>query len=110
MEDIEDMGMDNHLSPAGLHLPITTVLTQPRNQSRKPKIKCPPANPPQNVPGTQTIFLKTFGCAHNQSDSEYMAGQLSAYGYSISEHPDEADLWLINTEISKSIGHGNFNP
>ena len=33
------------------------------------------------VPGTQKIWVKTFGCAHNSSDSEYMAGQLQAYGY-----------------------------
>lgn len=35
------------------------------------------------VPGTQRIYLKTWGCAHNSSDGEYMAGQLSAYGYKI---------------------------
>ena len=33
------------------------------------------------VPGTQSIWVKTFGCAHNVSDSEYMMGQLAAYGY-----------------------------
>ncbi|BBN00376.1 hypothetical protein Mp_1g28610 [Marchantia polymorpha subsp. ruderalis] len=49
------------------------------------------------IPGSQTIYLKTFGCSHNQSDSEYMAGQLAAYGYSITEEPEGADLWLINT-------------
>lgn len=32
-----------------------------------------------------------------QSDSEYMAGQLSAFGYALSDNPDEADLWMINT-------------
>lgn len=32
-----------------------------------------------------------------QSDSEYMAGQLSDYGYSVTDAPDGADLWLINT-------------
>lgn len=32
-----------------------------------------------------------------QSDSEYMAGQLSAYGYDLTEAPESADLWLINT-------------
>ena len=32
-----------------------------------------------------------------QSDSEYMAGQLSAYGYTLTDTPEEADLWLINT-------------
>ena len=35
------------------------------------------------IPGTQKIWVKTWGCAHNNSDSEYMAGQLAAYGYSI---------------------------
>lgn len=35
-----------------------------------------------------------------QSDSEYMAGQLSAFGYSLTDEPDMADLWLINTYVS----------
>lgn len=29
------------------------------------------------VPGTQSIFLKTFGCSHNISDSEVMCKKLS---------------------------------
>lgn len=33
--------------------------------------------------GTQKIYVKTWGCSHNNSDSEYMAGQLAAYGYEI---------------------------
>ena len=41
-----------------------------------------------------TLFLLS------QSDSEYMAGQLSAFGYSLSDSPEEADLWLINTWAS----------
>lgn len=35
------------------------------------------------IPGTQKIFVKTWGCSHNNSDSEYMAGQLGSYGYQI---------------------------
>ena len=35
------------------------------------------------MPGTQKIYLKTWGCSHNNSDSEYMAGQLASYGYKI---------------------------
>ena len=34
-----------------------------------------------SVPGTQSIWVKTFGCAHNVSDAEYMMGQLQEYGY-----------------------------
>lgn len=53
-----------------------------------------------HVPGTQSIFVKTFGCSHNQSDSEYMMGQLQSYGYRLLQDErdaDAADLWLVNT-------------
>ncbi len=36
---------------------------------------------PNRVPGTESVWVKTFGCSHNYSDGEYMAGQLQAYGY-----------------------------
>lgn len=35
------------------------------------------------IPGTQSIYLRTWGCSHNKSDGEYMAGQLNSYGYKI---------------------------
>jgi threonylcarbamoyladenosine tRNA methylthiotransferase CDKAL1 len=41
--------------------------------------------------------VKTFGCSHNISDSEFMVGQLSEYGYTIVDSPGEADLVLINS-------------
>jgi len=34
-------------------------------------------------PGTQSVYVKTWGCSHNNSDSEYMAGQLAAFGYTV---------------------------
>lgn len=40
----------------------------------------------------QPLFFSSL-----QSDSEYMSGQLSAFGYAITEEPEGADLWLINT-------------
>jgi hypothetical protein len=42
---------------------------------------------------------RTFGCSHNISDSEYMAGLLSQYGYTLLDdnERDLADLWLVNT-------------
>ena len=36
---------------------------------------------PEVVPGNAKIFVKTYGCSHNISDSEYMAGLLQDYGY-----------------------------
>ena len=33
-----------------------------------------------DLPGAQTVFVRTWGCGHNTSDGEYMAGLLNAYG------------------------------
>lgn len=38
---------------------------------------------PFEIPGNACVYVKTWGCTHNNSDSEYMAGQLAAYGYSL---------------------------
>lgn len=35
------------------------------------------------IPGTHSIFIKTWGCSHNNSDGEYMAGLLASNGYTI---------------------------
>lgn len=35
------------------------------------------------IPGTHSVYVKTWGCTHNTSDGEYMAGLLAAKGYSI---------------------------
>ncbi|EDW61309.1 threonylcarbamoyladenosine tRNA methylthiotransferase [Drosophila virilis] len=59
------------------------------------------------VPGTQKVYVKTWGCAHNNSDSEYMAGQLAAYGYNLSGK-DEADLWLLNSCTVKNPSEDTF--
>ncbi|XP_018024113.1 threonylcarbamoyladenosine tRNA methylthiotransferase isoform X2 [Hyalella azteca] len=50
-----------------------------------------------DIPGHARVFVRTWGCAHNSSDSEYMAGQLAAYGYDIVDDKLEADLWLLNS-------------
>ena len=31
--------------------------------------------------GRAKVYLRTWGCSHNSSDSEYMAGMLAAEGY-----------------------------
>lgn len=35
------------------------------------------------IPGAHSVYLKTWGCTHNTSDGEYMAGLLAAKGYAI---------------------------
>ncbi|XP_008807670.1 threonylcarbamoyladenosine tRNA methylthiotransferase-like [Phoenix dactylifera] len=98
MEDIEDVVAAG--APPGLRLPLTAVGMKPKKKPRVRLVGDPLSNP--QIPGTQTIYMKTFGCSHNQSDSEYMAGQLSAFGYATTDDPEEADLWLINTCTVKS--------
>ena len=35
------------------------------------------------VPGLATIYVRTWGCSHNISDGEYMAGLLNEYGFTV---------------------------
>jgi len=60
------------------------------------------------VPGTASVFVNTWGCAHNSSDSEYMAGQLAAQGYTITTEKDNADLWLLNSCTVKNPAEEHF--
>src|SRR5688500_18618115 len=45
----------------------------------------------------QTVYIETYGCQMNVSDSELLLGKLTAQGYEAVEHPDGADLILVNT-------------
>jgi tRNA-2-methylthio-N6-dimethylallyladenosine synthase len=42
------------------------------------------------------VYIRTFGCQMNVADSEQMAQMLAA-DYVLTDRPDEADLFLINT-------------
>ena len=44
-----------------------------------------------------TVYIETYGCQMNVSDSELMLGKLAASGYDQVEMPDAADVILINT-------------
>jgi len=53
-----------------------------------------------NVPDAKkvsSVFIETYGCQMNKSDSEVIAGLLSRAGYRITHAQDEADIILINT-------------
>src|SRR3712207_6747838 len=45
----------------------------------------------------QTVYIETYGCQMNVSDSELMLGKLAAHGYEPVEQPDGADVILVNT-------------
>jgi tRNA-2-methylthio-N6-dimethylallyladenosine synthase len=44
-----------------------------------------------------TVYIETYGCQMNVSDTELMLGKLTASGYEAVEKPDGADVILINT-------------
>jgi tRNA-2-methylthio-N6-dimethylallyladenosine synthase len=44
-----------------------------------------------------TVYVETYGCQMNVSDSELMLGRLSASGYVPVDRPDGADVILVNT-------------
>ena len=44
-----------------------------------------------------TVYIETYGCQMNVSDSELMLGKLEASGYRQVSEPDDADVILVNT-------------
>jgi tRNA-2-methylthio-N6-dimethylallyladenosine synthase len=51
-------------------------------------------NKPEN---TKKLFIESYGCAMNFSDSEIVASILSTNGYNTTQILEEADLVLVNT-------------
>lgn len=49
------------------------------------------------LPEKQRVYFKGFGCAHNMSDSEYMRGLLSEYGYTLTDSVKGANIAVINS-------------
>eukprot|EP01031_Cornospumella_fuschlensis_P006063 gene6063-7545_t len=60
------------------------------------------------IPGTQKVWLKTYGCSHNTSDSEYMEGLLTKYGYEMVKDNSEADVWVVNSCTVKDPSQAAF--
>ncbi|XP_067634076.1 threonylcarbamoyladenosine tRNA methylthiotransferase [Eurosta solidaginis] len=119
IEDIEDLISEEDVKPNDRYKNKKSVSVRPKKcikaacdgdaEGNAPK---PP--PPERkiyesvIPGTQTVYVKTWGCAHNNSDSEYMAGQLAAYGYNLTKSKEDADLWLLNSCTVKNPSEDTF--
>lgn len=54
------------------------------------------------------IFIKTFGCTQNRSDSEIIAALLRNSGFRLVESPEQSDLVVINTCTVKGPTESNF--
>ena len=93
VDDIEDFSTQE-LSAE--RVPMTARGVRVR---RRPQQPSEDSQPPSHVPGIQSVYVKTYGCSHNHSDSEYMCGLLSEYGYKLipEAEKERADVWLINS-------------
>ncbi|VWU51591.1 Uncharacterized protein family UPF0004, putative, partial [Hepatocystis sp. ex Piliocolobus tephrosceles] len=49
------------------------------------------------LPERYKIYFKSFGCAHNSSDSEFMMGLLNNYGFTFVKNIEECDICIINS-------------
>lgn len=50
-----------------------------------------------NIPGVGVVYIKTWGCSHNTSDGEYMAGLLQQAGYTITNDDNKAQIAILNS-------------
>ncbi|XP_065160143.1 threonylcarbamoyladenosine tRNA methylthiotransferase [Atheta coriaria] len=105
IDDIEDLISAQDITPKERYSNRKNVRIKAKKRTDKDDFPKPVTS---NMPGTQTIYVKTWGCAHNNSDSEYMAGQLAAYGYTLTENKNEADLWLLNSCTVKNPAEDHF--
>lgn len=79
--DIEDLIQSQEIEPKIRYSYRKNVTARALKKKSSPELLIPREECDSIIPGTQTIFIKTWGCTHNTSDSEYMAGQLQSYGY-----------------------------
>lgn len=104
-EDIEDyVGVEARDN----RKPQTVGTAQPRMRNELHQDDLIDEAKKNEVPGTQSVYVKTYGCSHNISDGEYMEGILSDFGYRIESDPSQADLWLLNSCTVKDPSQAAF--
>ncbi|KAJ2943531.1 hypothetical protein O0L34_g16640 [Tuta absoluta] len=108
IDDIEDLISSQDITPKERYASRKNVTVRSRKRDVKTAEPAEKVILESVVPGTQTIYVKTWGCAHNNSDSEYMAGLLAANGYKLTEEKFDAQLWLLNSCTVKSPAEDHF--
>ena len=125
LDDIEDIIGENDVGPKDRYKNKPVPVPKSRKIKKKSTVVSPEAESPAEAnnnadgriqqdegnfldTGSRSVYVKTWGCAHNSSDSEYMAGQLAAQGYSITQDKEEAALWLLNSCTVKNPAEEHF--
>ena len=110
--DIEDIlngvtleDHDDERSAPTSHVQIRNQLNKARRRNKRGRHR----EEEKNVPGTQKIWVRTYGCSHNVADSETMSGLLDQYGYDLVSNKSDADLWLVNSCTVKDPSEAVFS-
>lgn len=78
--DVEDTELQQDSKPQDRYFARKHIV--PKVQRRKTLNYLQEEDSPPTAPGIQKIWKQTWVCSHN-SDGDYMAGKLAAYGYKI---------------------------
>ena len=62
-----------------------------------PDLPQPAAQLSMSMPAGRSIYIESYGCQMNFSDSEIVMSIMAAKGYTVAHNVDEADLVLLNT-------------
>ncbi|NP_001389101.1 threonylcarbamoyladenosine tRNA methylthiotransferase isoform 2 [Rattus norvegicus] len=101
LDDIEDIISQEDSKPQDRHFSRKHVFPKVRRRNTQKYLQEEPSPPSDStIPGIQKIWIRTWGCSHNNSDGEYMAGQLAAYGYKITGNKTEINLRAFRMEFS----------
>ncbi len=74
------------------------VIDLPIIDSSAPSAQATTASSPLPLNGQgPSVYVETYGCQMNVSDSEIVMGVLAADGYTVAESVDDADVILLNT-------------
>nr|XP_029499319.1 threonylcarbamoyladenosine tRNA methylthiotransferase-like [Oncorhynchus nerka]XP_029499320.1 threonylcarbamoyladenosine tRNA methylthiotransferase-like [Oncorhynchus nerka]XP_029499321.1 threonylcarbamoyladenosine tRNA methylthiotransferase-like [Oncorhynchus nerka] len=79
IDDIEDMVSADDPTPQERQYARKSIVPRARKRNTQQTTEVLQAD--SVIPGMQKIWMRTWGCSHNNSDGEYMAGQLAASGY-----------------------------
>ena len=80
MGDIEDLGVEDGLEAPGVASARDVLI-------RGARAECE---------AMARVWVRSYGCCHNTSDGEYMAGQLQSYGYRRAHRPLRFSVLQIN--------------
>ncbi|XP_055770818.1 threonylcarbamoyladenosine tRNA methylthiotransferase-like [Salvelinus fontinalis] len=100
IDDIEDMVSADDPTPQERQYARKSIIPRARKRNTQQTTEVLQAD--SVIPGMQKIWMRTWGCSHNNSDGEYMAGQLAASGYRMTGRNQWA-AQIVGLENNKSI-------